>query len=85
MTGILFLVDRAAEPVRPLPRDAVDARLRHRCVAFILCLSLPILGWILSIFVFYGSAALWLLLMFKAYQGEHFKLPIVGPMAEERV
>jgi uncharacterized membrane protein len=55
------------------------------CIAFILCLSLPILGWILSIFIFYGSAAVWLLLMFKAYQGERFKLPIAGRIAEERV
>jgi len=26
----------------------------------------------------------WLLLMFKAYQGERFKLPIVGDIAEQR-
>ena len=55
------------------------------CIAFLICLSIPLLGWILSIFVFYGSAALWLLLMFKAYQGERFKLPVVGRMAEERL
>lgn len=30
------------------------------------------------------SAVLWLLLMFKAYQGERFKLPIAGRIAEER-
>ena len=54
-------------------------------VAFLICLSIPLLGWLLSIFVFYGSAALWLLLMFKAYQGERFKLPVVGRMAEERL
>jgi uncharacterized membrane protein len=55
------------------------------CLALLVCLAIPLLGWILSIFVFYGSAALWLLLMFKAYQGERFKLPIAGAMAEERV
>jgi uncharacterized membrane protein len=27
---------------------------------------------------------IWLLLMFKAYQGERFKLPIVGDIAEQR-
>jgi uncharacterized membrane protein len=31
-----------------------------------------------------ASAVLWLILMFKAYQGEHFKLPIAGEMAEAR-
>jgi len=30
------------------------------------------------------SVILWLVLMFKAYQGEEFSLPIVGPMAAER-
>jgi uncharacterized membrane protein len=54
-------------------------------VAFLLCLSIPILGWILSIVIFYGSAALWLILMFKAYRGERFKLPIAGDMAEQRI
>jgi uncharacterized membrane protein len=55
------------------------------CLALIVCLAIPFLGWILSIFVFYGSVALWLILMFKAYQGERFKLPIAGDIAEERI
>ena len=77
--------DRAAEQLRALPRDAVDARVRRGLPgACCVCLSIPFLGWILSIFVFYGSAALWLLLMFKAYQGERFKLPVAGDIAEQR-
>jgi len=28
---------------------------------------------------------LWLVLMYKAYQGERFKVPVVGDMAEQRV
>jgi uncharacterized membrane protein len=54
-------------------------------VALLLCLSIPLLGWVLSIFIFYGSAILWLILMFKAYQGDRFKLAIVGDMAEQRI
>ncbi len=30
------------------------------------------------------SAVLWLLLMYKAYQGERFKLPVVGDIADQR-
>jgi uncharacterized membrane protein len=84
-TGLLFYL---TEPENKFVRfHAVQAMIVFgaACVAFLICLSVPILGWILSIFVFYGSAALWLILMFKAYQGERFKLPIVGQMAEERV
>jgi uncharacterized membrane protein len=85
ITGLLFYL---TEPRNKFVRfHALQAMLVFgtACVVFILCLSIPILGWILSIFVFYGSAALWLILMFKAYQGERFKLPIVGAMAEERI
>jgi uncharacterized membrane protein len=32
-----------------------------------------------------ASAVLWLILMYKAYQGEEFQLPLVGPIAAERV
>jgi uncharacterized membrane protein len=85
ITGLLFFL---TEPQNKFVRfHAIQAMLVFgtACVVFLLCLSVPFLGWILSIFVFYGSVALWLLLMFKAYQGERFKLPIAGDMAEQRV
>jgi|SRR5208283_1121251 len=48
---------------------------------------IPILGIILSLllgFVFYlGVFILWLFLMWKAYNGEKFKLPIIGDQAEK--
>jgi uncharacterized membrane protein len=31
-----------------------------------------------------GGFVLWLVLMFKAYNGERYQLPIVGPMAEKQ-
>lgn len=85
VTGLLFF---ATEPHNKFVRfHAMQAMLVFgpACVAFLLCLSIPFLGWILSIFIFYGSAAVWLILMFKAYQGERFKLPIAGDLAEERI
>ena len=46
----------------------------------------PILGALIVIFVVIpASATLWLILMFKAYQGEEFSLPVVGRLAAERV
>jgi uncharacterized membrane protein len=38
-----------------------------------------ILGWILGLLAF----VLWIVLMVKAYQGERFKLPIAGDIAEK--
>jgi uncharacterized membrane protein len=47
---------------------------------------IPILGALIVIFVVIPlSAILWLVLMFKAYKGEEFRLPLVGAAAAERV
>jgi uncharacterized membrane protein len=47
---------------------------------------LPILGALVVVAVVIPcSAFLWLLLMYKAYQGEEFKLPLVGQMAADRI
>ena len=85
VSGLLFF---ATEPENSFVRfHAMQSMVVFgaACVAFLVCLSIPFLGWILSIFIFYGSAALWLILMFKAYQGERFKLPLVGEIAEQRI
>jgi uncharacterized membrane protein len=48
---------------------------------------IPVLGWItLFIWPLIGLAGfiLWLVLMLKAYQGQMFKLPVIGDMAEKQ-
>jgi uncharacterized membrane protein len=53
--------------------------------AWFLCLSIPLLGWLVSFIVIPPiSAVLWLLLMFKAYQGERFRVPYAGDIADAR-
>ena len=56
-------------------------------IAFDILLQIvPILGALVVVFlVLPASAALWLVLMYKAYQGEDFSLPIVGPFAAEHI
>ncbi len=44
---------------------------------------IPVVGWSLMPLVGIVQLILWIILMVKAYQGEHFKLPIVGDMAEK--
>jgi uncharacterized membrane protein len=36
-------------------------------------------------FLALGAFILWIVLMFKAFQGERFKLPVVGDIAEQQV
>lgn len=53
---------------------------------WMISLSIPIFGWLIAFVVIPPfSILLWLLMLFKAYQGERYKLPIVGDIAEERV
>lgn len=48
--------------------------------------QIPILGGILatllSIAFWVGSLIVWILMMVKAYQGERYKLPVIGDIAE---
>src|SRR5262249_47367146 len=83
--GLLFL---ALEPHNRFVRfHAMQSVLVFgpSCIAFFICLSIPLVGWLAAIVIFYGSAVLWLLLMYKAYRGERFKLPVAGEMAEGRI
>lgn len=57
----------------------------------VLQIALSIVGYALPVLVFpfwtllgLAELALWLLLVIKAYQGQMFKLPIVGDMAEKQ-
>jgi uncharacterized membrane protein len=55
-------------------------------LAWMIALSLGPPFWILAIFIIPPvSAVLWLLLMYKAYQGERYKVRVAGDMAEQRV
>lgn len=46
---------------------------------------LPIVGWILSPLITIVGFILWLVLIYKAYQGEEFALPIVGKIAKNQL
>lgn len=47
--------------------------------------SLPVVGWLLRPALSVATAVLWLVLMFKAFRGERYKLPYVGDMAERGI
>jgi uncharacterized membrane protein len=44
---------------------------------------IPSLGWALVNLIWIVQIVLWIILMLKAYQGEQFKLPIAGDIAEK--
>ena len=86
VTGIIFLlVEKENRFVR---FHAMQSTLLFAGIVAIdiLLQIVPILGALVVLIVVIPlSAVLWLLLMFKAFQGEEFKLPLVGQMAADRI
>ena len=85
VTGIIFLVvEKENKFVRFHAMQSTLVFIGIVAVDILLQLA-PILGALVVVFIVIPlSAILWLLLMFKAYQGEEFKLPLVGQMAADR-
>ena len=44
---------------------------------------LPLIGWAISTLLGIIGIVIWVLLMVKAYNGEYFKLPVAGEIAEK--
>ncbi|CAB3289011.1 conserved membrane protein of unknown function [Methanocaldococcus lauensis] len=45
--------------------------------------KIPIIGWIISALINIAIIILWIVGMFKAYNGEKYKFPIFGDIAEK--
>ena len=86
VTGIIFLV--VEKDNRFVRFHAMQSTLVFAAIVAIdiLLQIVPILGALVVVFlVIPASAVLWLLLMFKAYQGEELKLPLLGQIAADRI
>jgi uncharacterized membrane protein len=85
VTGIIFLVvEKDNKFVRFHAMQSTLVFLGIVAIDILLNL-VPILGALVVVFVVIpASAFLWLFLMYRAYQGDEFKLPLVGQMAADR-
>ncbi len=85
ITGIIFyLIEKENKFVR---FHAMQAIITFGAL-FVLQMVLgfiPVIGLILLPIVSIASLILWIVLMVKAYQGEKFKLPVVGDIAEKQI
>jgi uncharacterized membrane protein len=97
LTGILFLV---VEPYNrnPVIRfhafQSIFAWIAAMVIGMALNLfsypiaALPFIGWLIDILLWLafslGAVALWLYLMYKAYNKERFVLPVIGAWAEKQ-
>ena len=85
ITGILFLV---LEKDNKFVRFHAMQSIATFLIIFVISMVIgfiPVIGWLLSPLIGLVALILWLLLMFKAYKGEKYKLPIAGDFAEQQV
>jgi uncharacterized membrane protein len=87
VTGIVFLVlEKDSRFVKFHAVQSIVVFLGITVVWYVLAM-LPLIRWIalgLSPLVMLAAFILWILLMVKAYNGEKFKLPIAGDIAEQQ-
>ena len=85
ITGALFLVTEPANAfVRYHAWQSVIV-FGALSIAWFVSVSVLVVGWFVAFVILPPlSVFLWLLLMYKAYQGERYKLPLAGDLAEQR-
>lgn len=93
LTGVLFLV---LEPYNR-NREIRFHALQSICVsvafffvssALMLFTAIPFFGWLIAVLalpaLYLAGFGLWLALIYRAYTGQRWVLPIVGPLAEKQ-
>ncbi|MFC1658910.1 DUF4870 domain-containing protein [Candidatus Omnitrophota bacterium] len=83
ITGIIFyLIEKENKFVRFHAMQSI-VTFGFFFVLNIILPIIPLVGWVLLPLVWVTSFILWIVLMIKAYQGESFKLPVAGEIAEK--
>ncbi len=85
VTGIIFLVlEKQSRVVR---FHAMQSTILFGGI-FVVNIALgfiPILGWLVGLLLSLVAFILWIVLMWKAFQGEMYKVPYVGELAEKQL
>ncbi len=80
----LLLIERQDRNVRFHAMQSTLTFLIALVLSLILA-SVPFLGRLLNMLASLATAGLWLFLMIKAFNGERYKLPYVGEIAERQI
>lgn len=92
LTGILFLmVDKERPFVRFHAMQSILLTVAAVALSVVLLVldvalaALPLIGWLvsllLSLAIWIGGFVLWLYLMYRAYRGDEWELPVIGTQA----
>ncbi len=88
LTGILFFVmekENKFVKFHAMQSIAVSIVLIVINTLLGIILAITIVGLMLLPLIYLLEFILWIVLMYKAYKGEKFKLPVVGDFAEKQV
>ena len=83
ITGIVFcILEKENKFVR---FHAIQSTITFGAILVlnIVITNIPFVGGVLSTLISIVGLVLWVYLMVKAYQGEQFKLPVIGDIAEK--
>ncbi|MDD5473611.1 MAG: DUF4870 domain-containing protein [Candidatus Methanoperedens sp.] len=85
ITGIVFMVlEKENKFVRFHAMQSIATFLPLFVIGYVIGF-IPLIGWVIGPLFGLLTLVLWLLLMFKAYKGELYKLPIAGDFAEKQI
>jgi len=85
VTGIIFLIiEKENKFVRFHAVQSIIVFGAYTVIAIIFG-WIPFIGWILTSLLGILAFILWLLLMYKAYQKQMYKVPIAGNFAEKQI
>ena len=85
ITGLIFfLIEKENRYVRFHAMQSIIT-FGSLTVLFMVLGFIPIVGWMLMPILAILQLILWIVLMVKAYQGQLFKLPMIGDMAEKNI
>jgi uncharacterized membrane protein len=83
VTGIIFLLlEKDNKFVRFQAVQSIVVFGAYTVIAIILSF-IPVVGWIISLILGILAFVLWIVLMVKAYQGQMYRLPVAGNIAEK--
>lgn len=85
LTGLIFfLIEKKNSFVR---FHAMQSLIAFAALGIIMIVAnvIPFIGPIIALVAWVLTIVVWILMMIKAYQGERYKLPIVGDQAEKYI
>ena len=80
LTGIIFLLISKDKSIR---FHALQSIITFGIITILV--MVPVIGWVISPLAMIVGFVLWLVLIFKAYQGEEFMLPVIGEFAKKQL